>query len=642
MSFNMAETTARITAQTEGQEKITALSGAVKDLSAEVKRLAAQSGETGNAAAQMAAAAQKSAKGHDDLGKSAGVAGHHMQNLAFQMNDVIVGLTSGQKPMTVFMLQGTQIGQIMAQAGVGLGGMVRAVGSMVTGFLAANPLLAAAGVVAGVAAAAIGLMAGEINKNSKVHVTWKDTALGAYDAIKDAIKKELTGAFEYFGVTTSDVWAKVLEYAKRTMNFLIGFGSAFLRVIMDTWRKIPAGVADIFLSAVNSGIRAINDLIAKSVQGINSFLAAANPILSKFGLAIPALSTPQISELENRYAGAGARLGNAVVTSFKDTFEKDYIGGIAGKISPFAQERARQRLAEDAKKGGGSAGRAAGKEAKDTFLEEYLKGAAEGLKAMYEWGRDFGKEFNRGMAENADTDLAAMREDMSKQNAARVQPGIDKVKEHYDSFGGGTERAFRDYGASIGTAGERAFETWNKAIKGTEDALVDFVMTGKLNFKNLANSIIADLVRIAIQKAIIGPLTKFLGGLFGDGAAFSAGSVVANANGNAFRNGSIEAFAGGGVVSRPTLFPMSGGRTGLMGEAGPEAIMPLRRTSNGRLGVEMAGGGAGAVNVSVNVDAGGTAVQGNGASANELGRAIGAAVQAELVKQKRPGGMLAA
>ena len=75
-----------------------------------------------------------------------------------------------------------------------------------------------------------------------------------------------------------------------------------------------------------------------------------------------------------------------------------------------------------------------------------------------------------------------------------------------------------------------------------------------------------------------------------------------------------------------------------MGEAGAEAIMPLRRTASGRLGVEASGGGVG--NVVVNVDAKGTSAQGDGPSANQLGKAIGAAVQAELIKQQRPGGLL--
>ncbi len=72
------------------------------------------------------------------------------------------------------------------------------------------------------------------------------------------------------------------------------------------------------------------------------------------------------------------------------------------------------------------------------------------------------------------------------------------------------------------------------------------------------------------------------------------------ANGAGFAQGRVMPFARGGVVSQPTMFPMRGGR-GLMGEAGPEAIMPLARGADGRLGVQTSGAGARAVNVTVNV-----------------------------------------
>ena len=76
-----------------------------------------------------------------------------------------------------------------------------------------------------------------------------------------------------------------------------------------------------------------------------------------------------------------------------------------------------------------------------------------------------------------------------------------------------------------------------------------------------------------------------------------------------------------------------------MAEAGsPEAIMLLKRGKGGKLGVESSGGGGTVVNVSVN--AGGTSAQGNTMKANQLGKMIGTAVEAELIKQKRPGGIL--
>lgn len=97
--------------------------------------------------------------------------------------------------------------------------------------------------------------------------------------------------------------------------------------------------------------------------------------------------------------------------------------------------------------------------------------------------------------------------------------------------------------------------------------------------------------------------------------------------------GILPAFAKGGVVNSPTL--------SLMGEAGSEAVLPLKRGKDGKLGVA-AGGGAGSTVVNVEVDAKGTRVQGDENGAGRLGKMIGAAIQAELVKQRRPGGMLSA
>jgi lambda family phage tail tape measure protein len=109
--------------------------------------------------------------------------------------------------------------------------------------------------------------------------------------------------------------------------------------------------------------------------------------------------------------------------------------------------------------------------------------------------------------------------------------------------------------------------------------------------------------------------------------------------GGVFAQNGIQPFARGGIVNGPTLFPFAKG-TGLMGEAGPEAIMPLRRGRDGNLGVMSSGGGT--TNVVVNVDASGSSVEGDQQQAKALGNAISAAVQSELMKQKRPGGLLSA
>lgn len=79
------------------------------------------------------------------------------------------------------------------------------------------------------------------------------------------------------------------------------------------------------------------------------------------------------------------------------------------------------------------------------------------------------------------------------------------------------------------------------------------------------------------------------------------GGLIASADGNAFADGRVLPFAKGGVIASPMLFPLRGG-TGLAGEAGAEAILPLRRGADGRLGVASEGGTAG-MNITFNVTA---------------------------------------
>ncbi|MEL6510875.1 MAG: phage tail tape measure protein [Pseudomonadota bacterium] len=102
----------------------------------------------------------------------------------------------------------------------------------------------------------------------------------------------------------------------------------------------------------------------------------------------------------------------------------------------------------------------------------------------------------------------------------------------------------------------------------------------------------------ATYSAAMKPVTNHLGGLLSQGVGSLVQGILPFADGGTFSQGRVMPFAKGGVVSGPMTFPMRGG-TGLMGEAGPEAIMPLSRGPDGKLGVR-AGGGSG-VSVVMNI-----------------------------------------
>lgn len=142
--------------------------------------------------------------------------------------------------------------------------------------------------------------------------------------------------------------------------------------------------------------------------------------------------------------------------------------------------------------------------------------------------------------------------------------------------------------------GKTVMETLREAVEGfgqdSARAITDFALHGKTSFSDMIDSMISDLVRMMVYQQITKPLFSSISGYF-----------FGSAKGNVFQNGKVIPFVRGGVVAKPTVFPMANG-VGLMGEAGPEAVLPLKRTSGGNLGVQASGGGT-LVNIYNNVGA---------------------------------------
>lgn len=163
--------------------------------------------------------------------------------------------------------------------------------------------------------------------------------------------------------------------------------------------------------------------------------------------------------------------------------------------------------------------------------------------------------------------------------------------------------------ASVASLSGSISNTLGKAF----DGLVFDGMKLSDALRNVAGSIAQATFAAAMK-----PVTQQLGGAL----AQAIGSVAGFAQGGAFSQGRVMPFAKGGVVSAPVTFPMRGG-TGLMGEAGPEAILPLRRGADGSLGVQ-AQTGARPVQVVMNIttpDAAGFR-RSQGQIAAEMGRAL--------------------
>ncbi|EBL0670563.1 phage tail tape measure protein [Salmonella enterica] len=163
----------------------------------------------------------------------------------------------------------------------------------------------------------------------------------------------------------------------------------------------------------------------------------------------------------------------------------------------------------------------------------------------------------------------------------------------------GASRALDNFLTQSSNVAGMTENVFTNAFNGMADGVADFALSGKMDFRSFTVSILADLAKMEARIAA----SKLLGSVLGmSGAGASAGgstpsgayssaalSVIPNADGGVYRSAGLSQYSGS-IVNRPTFFAFARGAA-VMGEAGPEAILPLRRGANGKLGVVAAGSG---------------------------------------------------
>jgi len=221
--------------------------------------------------------------------------------------------------------------------------------------------------------------------------------------------------------------------------------------------------------------------------------------------------------------------------------------------------------------------------------------------------------------EQISKDLGTISEpfDQAKTAYSALDTALNNGVINNDTFVSSLERIQKAFLATGGTA-----EQWGKIVNGQTDSVaikmktvgenalsslgdkfIDVATGGSASFGDLASSIVKDLLKIAYEALVVKPILESLENIGGgsSGGGFFGGilkgiGALFSAKGNAFDASGLTPFAKGGsftnsIVDRVTPFTFAqGGALGVMGEAGPEAIMPLTRGSNGSLGVQMYGG----------------------------------------------------
>lgn len=251
--------------------------------------------------------------------------------------------------------------------------------------------------------------------------------------------------------------------------------------------------------------------------------------------------------------------------------------------------------------GGGGGGGVASPDALEALLkrvelEKELLGTSEAYKEVMQAIKGSDKEYS----------------DAAIQGAVARLEALNKEKEVLQQM----EEQHKQIGDILESSMTSAFMSMIDGTKSVKDA-----------FRDMARDIIKQLYEIIVVKQMVNAITGALG--FANGGAFSAGRQ-------------IQAYANGGVVGGPTYFPMAGGKTGLMGEAGPEAIMPLKRGRGGKLGVSVEGA-SGSVNVVNNINVtGGSDPAAIRAEVAKLMPQITSATKSAVIDARRRGGQMKA
>lgn len=407
----------------------------------------------------------------------------------------------------------------------------------------------------------------------------------------------------------------------------------------DVFAKARKGIDDL-LGA--NAIQAPNELqvrlesIKKSMEELNGVITRLAPVQQKFNQEI-ADSTKGLEQGDkeaDRYKKAFESIHDTIDTTTNKleilrtrglaglkeeegvlTILKSYATGITSvREAAESADPALRKLAEDAKK----------QYALQNTLAEARKKIEEDAKKnkTLNAGGDYSQAIAR--IEQAE----AMMEGFGSKTGAAMKKATDDVRKYQEALiavGVATDEAavkaaeyraaleMQIQGLNFASLQFKPLQAAQRSMEAFADSFAELVAKGDLNAKsfkqtisNMAISFTKDMLSMAIKANLVRPL---LAGLFGTGLMNDQTQSLKGGNGIGGLLDMLPKFAKGDVFDSPTMFGMGNGGAGILGEAGPEAVMPLTRTSNGGLGVVATGGGgksAGDTNMTVNFNMYGT------------------------------------
>ncbi|WP_072389888.1 tape measure protein [Hyphomicrobium sp. CS1GBMeth3] len=413
----------------------------------------------------------------------------------------------------------------------------------------------------------------------KQGVTLQDTFRALVSVLADDTSAAIRSLIDAIPEGLSGAASTTLSIVRDLVNKLIG-AVAFARdAIFEGLASIPAAISEVLVNAVNAMLRGLQTMLDTVTDGINNLIAGINRIP---GVEFGFLVAPDLGQIENAYAGAGARAGKAF-SDAAGNLSRDWIGeaaGAVGKAMDGVLDRVSERARENAMlrqwRQGTDVDRAIPDKPKYPGSTEEDKAAARARRAFE---RDMLQIENRIALEKQEADLIGrsafeiekMRTKQELLNEAR-KAGIELTEADLikiDALSEGLARAVTEA------------DTLRKAYEDLKNDSQEFLSSFIRDMKDGASAsdaLAGALDRIAnklIDMAVEGLVESALGGLTGRG-----GNAQGASGGLALL--SLFGFAKGGIAAngRPVPLPRfaKGGisRTAsIFGEAGPEAAVPL-------------------------------------------------------------------
>lgn len=429
-----------------------------------------------------------------------------LQQMSFQLNDIVVGAVSGQRPMTILFQQGTQLAQIYGFGQGGFGGALRDIGTMLRGLVTKFwPLLA----VIAAGSAAIKGMQSEINETSETTVSFGDTALATFQVIGRGIGRWIKPAVDKIGPWFQAAWDLVVGGVKWVGNTII----KGIRLTIEGVGFYVSSIPDLFSAAWNRVKEIVFEKLADIVQGVSDALGGITDALnSTFNLDLSPPGADAAQGLRDRASRAGTAADNAdasrqaryeqMVENMRGIIESDPLGAFFEAVRKQAVENAKTDDEDGAGGGSGSA-----------QVDQLTESLRHQLRVLRETD-----PVKKKMLEYSQQLTGAT--DKEKREVLDLVLALDRAKNGWEAI----TIKLGEYAAEAKRIGDDIGDALVGGFKSAETAVGQFVKTGKLEFGDLVSSMLADMAKLASRRFIFGPLAAgldaALGGIGGDGGFF--------------------------------------------------------------------------------------------------------------------------